>query len=333
MILISISFDDGHQGQYSEVLPILQKAGMKATLYNSPVHIGATDVTYPRMTLDTVKLLYAAGWDMGIQQYNDTTDVPINTPGTNQLTNDGAGNYTWINGSNRDHNLTSGNSIIIKGSQEPEFNGTFTVATTPNAYTFTFTGPVTANTTAHGQISCPRPDKGIQEWKNDIESVRTFYRSNGMPRGLDHIAYSNGVYNLDYLDIVNSMGILTGRTTSVGTAPTARMFDGRMTNYKSLLDIPVTYSFDQGTASTALGYVDLAEANQCHCLIYAHAVLPGVGVGLAQCSDTTEWQKLIFGDGSTGLRGLWERQQTGRVRVVTISEMYRNLKTSFRSAA
>lgn len=333
MILISLSFDDCHMGQYSKVMPILSKAGMVATLYNSPIHIGAVDGSYPRMTITEVKALYDAGWDMGIQQYGDTLDVPINTPGTNQLTTDGVGTYTWINGSSRPHYLSVGNTVTIKGSQEPEFNGVCIVNTTPNEYTFTFSGSATSNLTAHGQISCERLDKTQREWINDIQSVQHYYTSNGMSRGLDHIAYTNGVYNLEYLNTVRNLGIKTGRTTSIGTAPTARMFDGRMTDPMSLLSLPVTYSFDQGTASSALGYVDLAEANQCHCLIYGHAILDGVGVGTSQASDTTEWQKFIFGDGATGLVGLWERQQTGRVRVVSISDMYRNLKSSFRKVS
>jgi peptidoglycan/xylan/chitin deacetylase (PgdA/CDA1 family) len=92
--LVSLTFDDGWQTNYSTAIPILNSAGLKSTQYIITNYIGDTADGY--MTLDQIKSIYQQGHDVSA---HTRTHVSLTDP-TTDLQSEIAGSRTDLLGDN-----------------------------------------------------------------------------------------------------------------------------------------------------------------------------------------------------------------------------------------
>lgn len=302
---VMFSYDDAHEAQETIVAPMLTAAGFKATLCASSGYINTAN----KLTDAMLSSLYNThGWDFGLQQTRDTTDIFLNRAASGSgLTRSGSV-ATWTNTVGT-HLLTSGQNVTIAGAVEPEWNATFGPITVVDTGTFTFPCAGTETTPATGYITTRRMSD--QRIKDIIEFERNFYASRGFPRGGNFLAYSNGIVGELVLDAVASAGVVMARSTNTGAAPMTRIFDPRGSTPRSMLMLPAG-AMDQATAATVLTYVDAAILRGCSIHLYGHNVAAGVGTGTSLTMDSAELQSLVD--------GLKTRQQDGLLDVVTVSE-------------
>lgn len=91
---VIFTFDDGWKDQITNAFPIMQKAGFPAVAYinrdsiigNNPVEMRAADL----------KILYAAGWDIGNHTTNHDSTTLTDPDTISRLTNEYLDNQTWI---------------------------------------------------------------------------------------------------------------------------------------------------------------------------------------------------------------------------------------------
>lgn len=305
---IMMTFDDSMDGQINIAYPSLAAAGFKATIFSSPSQVGLAG----RLTEADYQTLYAAGWDFGLQQYNDSADVPLIFAGTTGLTSDGAGTATWSNVSGLAHGLTTGDTVTISGAMSPNYNGTFTVTVT-GASTFTFPISGTPTTPDPGWATIPKlTDAQIL---SSFSQTRDWLQARGLSRGNEFIAYSNGVTNSAVEDLLINAGYKMGRSTRLNTQ--AGM-DPRCSPPQALMRMSGG-PMDQQTATTILGYVDTCIKYGKSLILYGH----DLDATPATLTITqSEWDLLVA--------GLKLRQSQGLIDVVTCTEFYRRLNSQVR---
>lgn len=301
---VMLTFDDSMDGQINYALPSLEAAGFKATIFATPYIVGNAG----RLTEANYQTLYDAGWDMGLQQYNDSADIPVNYVSSSGLTNTG-GLATWNNVSGIAHLLNTGDTINIIGCMDPNLNGNFTITKTGDS-TFTFPISGTPISPDPGSGSCRRLTKA--QIIESFESTRAWLRARGWTRGNEFVAYSNGVVDTFVESIMEEMGILMGRTVrsnaQVGIDP-------RSSDPKALLRM-TGRGMDQQTATTILGDVDAAILRGRSVMFYGHDIDP---TPASLTITKSEWDLIVA--------GLVKRSREGLIDVVTCSEFYRQLNS------
>jgi len=304
---VMITFDDSMDGQINYAYPSLSAAGFKATIFSSPSDVGSAG----RLTESDYRTLYDAGWDFGLQQYNDSEDILVNYTGSSGLTSDGLGTATWSNVSGIAHGLNTGDAVTITGAMNPAFNGTFTITKT-GASTFTYSIVGTPLSPDPGQPSCRRlTDEQI---KDTFQSSKDYLVARGLTRGNEFIAYSNGVTDARVEDLLNNLGYKMARTTRTNAQAG---LDPRSSDPKALMRMS-GQTMDQQTATTVLGVVDDAIKRGRSVMLYGHDIDP---IAASLTITESEWNAIVAGLRLRSLHGL--------VDVVTISEFYNSL-TGFR---
>ena len=312
---IMLSFDDGMDGQINYAYPALAAAGFKATLYTSPTHINGSG----KLTTANMATLYAAGWDFGVQQYNDSADIPLNYAGSTGLTSDGAGTATFQNVSSLPHGQKVGNVVTISGCASSEFAGAKTILTTPSDSSFTYAITGTPPTPDPAFPVCARPGWDNAKIRESFDSVVRYYTALGQTRGLQHVAYSNGVTSPEIEALMVAWGYKTGRTTRVNSPPNVG-FDARGLQAADWMRLP-GISMDQQNATTILAYVDTMIDRGVSGMLYGHDIDP---VGAALTITKAQWDLIVEGLRVRKLQGLidvltitqfWEQVAGGRAQV------------------
>jgi len=304
---LMFTFDDSMDGQINYAYPSLAAAGFKATIFSSPYQVGGVG----RLTEANYTTLYNAGWDFGLQQYNDSADVPLLFAGTTGLVSNGAGLATWTNVSGLAHGLTTGDSVTISGAMSPSFNGTFTVTVT-GASTFTF--PIT------GTPTTPDPGRPTASKLTDAQILTSFaqtkawLQARGYSRGNDFIAYSNGISNAYVENLLIDAGYKMGRSTRINTQ--AGM-DPRCSPPQALMKMSGA-SMDQASAATIIGYINTCIKYGRSLMLYGHDIDPTPAV---LTITESVWNEIV------AYVRLVESQ--GLIDVVTCTEFYNKL-TSLR---
>lgn len=323
--LIAITYDDCNEEQLTIAEPLLTAAGFPASLYVSPGYVGAAN----KLTADNLATLYALGWDMCCQQYNDISDAFACRSSTG-LTRSGT-TATFNTGSIK-HGLTTGDSITIVGCADPRWNATFGPITVSSESSFTFTCAGTETTPAVGYPECMKVGMSARVTQaaavNSIQSVQAWLAARGLTRGNDHIAPAGGQYNETVLAWMQDIGIKSVRSTGSqsGLGVMARCFDARsLFHYSGKLQALPAITMDQETAANALSYIDNARKYGASAILYGHKIANGVGTGTASTMDTSELTALIA--------GLRTRQQQGAIEVVTVSDLYNRAVGGVRVAA
>lgn len=301
---VMLTFDDSMDGQINYAYPSLATAGFKATIFSSPSDVGGAG----RLTEANYQTLYDAGWDMGLQQYNDSADIPVNYTGSSGLTNTG-GIATWNNVSGIAHLLETGDSITVIGAMDANLNGTFTITKT-GASTFTYPISGTPLSPDPGQPSCRRLTTA--QIRTSFEDSRAWLKARGWTRGNNFIAYSNGVTDTTVETIVGDMGIVMARTTRTNAQAG---LDPRSSDAKALLRMS-GQTMDQQTSTTVLGVVDNAIKLGRSVMLYGHDIDP---TPATLTITQSEWDLIVA--------GLLRRSQQGLIDVVTCTEFYNQLSS------
>ena len=313
---ILFSFDDAHDAQLNIGAAALTSAGMKATLCASSAYIGQSN----KLTVANCRTLYDThGWDIGLQQTNDGTDVWVNSATTGSgLTRSGT-TATWVNVSNLAHNLTTGDSVTITGSVDPAWNQTFTNITVTNAYTFTFTCAGTELTPATGFLNFPRLTAA--QIAANIAAEKAYWAALGLTRGNSFLAHSNGIVADSALEALSGAGVTFGRTTNTGASPMAYCFDGRLEDPRARLMLPAS-TMDQQTAATVIARAQAAMNVGATFNVYAHNIAAGAGTGTSLTVDQTEFETFVAWCETMRDRGFchvgltateWNQQRCARV--------------------
>ncbi len=320
--LVAITYDDCNDSVLTEAEPLLTAAGFPATLYVSPIYLDAAN----KLTQANLATLYALGWDMGIQQYNDIDDA-FTCRTSSGLTRSST-TATFDTGS-VEHGLETGDSVLIDGCADPRWNGTFGPITVTGDTTFTFTCAGTEVSPAVGYAECMLAGRFARVTeaaaKESVQSVQEYLAKLGLRRGNDHLAPAGGQFNETVLEWMDEIGIASVRstTTQSGLALMPRCFDARsLKPYSGKLQGLPGVTLDQETASNALSYVDTAIEYGASMIFYGHKIADGAGTGTTLTQDTAELSSLIT--------GLLTRQRNGLLEVVTITELYKRASRAIR---
>lgn len=281
---VIMCWDDLYVGVRTYAYPSMLANGWRGTLFASASHL---DLNASFMTTAQVQTLYDAGWDVGIQQYNDSTDIPVNFAGTTGLTSNGLGTATWVNRSSIAHLLTNGQQVTVRGAASPAYNGTFT-ATVTNAFTFTYPISGTPVTPDPGWPTCDRVS--VATAKSYFQQSLDVVKAKGWTRGNEFAAYSNGVTDQTVEAWMSSMGFAMARSTSINAVPDVG-FDPRCMTGLAPYRLPAIV-MDATTASSILTSVDAAISRGCSVILYGHDIQPGAA---ALTMLQSEWDLLVTG--------------------------------------
>lgn len=302
-----LTFDDAMVAQYDYVFPSLAAHGIRGTLCPSPVHIGNGAT---RMTLAQIEEMYEAGWDIGIQQFNDSSDIPVNYAGQTGLTSDGAGTATWANVSGIPHLKKVGDSVEIQGAANPIYNGAKTVLTVADDNHFTYAISGTPTSPDFGWPTCSRLSlkDAAEAWTSALE----YFRERGLTRGNHFAAYSNGVTNEWVESWMPSLGFTMARTTRINTDPTVG-FDPRCFDLKARMRLP-GLAMDQQTSAQMITNTNKLIARGASAIPYVHNVAPGAA---SLTMTEANWDATI---------AYWVRMRdAGSLSLVTASEFEKKL--------
>jgi hypothetical protein len=202
---VVLSFDDASSSQYTEAFlgtnnggRGLPYYGIKGTVYCS----GSTIGTGGYMSLAQLQAVYAAGWDVGNQGWAEA-------PFSQQVAISWAAGVATVTASTA-HGYGGGASVTIEGADPIELNGT-KVAGGVTATTFTFATALGGSGTALGFITIPQGTHATH--LTNATQHQTWQRANGMQRGSDHYAYSQGAHNDAAARDLRNLGFKTARTT------------------------------------------------------------------------------------------------------------------------
>ena len=215
---VLFTFDDVRDEQINNVFPLMQARGMKATVYAVKKFTGSGS---PRMSLEQLQTLNAAGWDIGT---NTQADVGI--------------------------------------------------------------------TTFADDATCVA----------DLAEAKAWLVENGMPRAVDHMALSNGLWSESRLAALQAAGMKTARGVTGSTIYTRFGYG----------DIAMTlpaYTCTRQTAGTLKSHIDLAILRGSSIIFYLHDVSSApTGLG----TDITIFTELID--------YVQEKRNVGLIDVLTITD-------------
>ena len=141
-------------------------------------------------------------------------------------------------------------------------SGKYDVLTISNLLEMDAAGWIIAN---HTYDHVMLTDVSDQEIYNEISEQINFLISNGLTRGAYDLAYPGGYSNQDVYDIMNELGIRTGRTT-LGNS--IENFNGL-----NLYQIPAYTLVNTTSVSSVEGYIDNAMASDSTVVILFHNIV------------------------------------------------------------
>lgn len=284
---ILFSFDDAHAAQLNIAASALTTAGMKATLCASSSYIGQSN----KLTVANCRTLYDThGWDIGLQQTNDGTDIWVNSAASGSGLSRSTTTATWQNASSLAHNLSNGDSVTIAGAVDPLWNTTFTNISVASASSFTFTCAGTEMTPATGFLNFPRLTAA--QIAANLAVEKAFWANLGLTRGNHFLAHSNGIVADSALEAIAGAGVRIARTTNSGASPMAYAFDARLSDTRAMLMLPAS-TMDQQTAATLISRAQTAMNVGATSNFYAHNIVNGAGVGTSLTVDQTEFETFV----------------------------------------
>ena len=300
---VLVQFDDGYASVYTDAFPRMAAAGMRGTLY---VRASLANLGGPTLTMPQLQALYAAGWDLGNHSWSHQAETKLISSYTRSAT---TATMVFVN----DHGYTAGVSqITIAGCDQDEYNGTFTVATTPDSKTITFTvAGVEPDTTARGYYYIAA-DAGMV--RSEIRRARDWLLANGWTRAADHVAYPGGARDRASIAILrDEFGVKTGRTVGPNNGGT---YESDTTNgLRSPYDLPSYELKNTTTAAATLAEVDSAISTGSSLIMFGHDLVASSPSSIQVLAS--EFQGIID--------GLKSRRDAGQLDVVTISEWFDRL--------
>ena len=312
-----ITYDNIFASVHSTAWGAATSTGWRAAGLKGVMYMSATDLADVgnSMTAPQVQAVYADGWDMGLQNSDDSLSIYCNKALAGSLTSVGT-TATWVNVGNVAHNLTPGMTTTITGATQPQYNGTFPVATTPNAWTFTYTmlsAPGVSPATG-ALVTCPRPGYSLQEIVADVANSKGVAQANGWTRGNEFFAYSQGVYSTDVFAAMEAAGIYLTRTADSGPATQVKAFDLRLGSVASRHSLPAII-MDGRTAAAVLADIDAAIRLGSSFALLGHGVQT---VGDSLNMATAEFTQLVV--------GVKQRVNQGLMDVVTMTQLRQQMQ-------
>jgi hypothetical protein len=290
---VLVTFDDGDDTLYAAAFPVMQAAGMRGTAYLVGSYVG----TFSNVALAQLQEMYAAGWDLGNHTWSHKA-LALRGSITSAA---GTATFTTVDADDT-HGLSPGGSVTIAGADQPSYNGTFTVISTPDARSFTFAVSGSPRSPSTGMPSAlVVPDNVARAQYLDHDD---WLRQNGFQRGRGHLAYPKGEWDHHLLSVLTPLGLKTGRVAGTEGLAYVPAFHGILDPYR----IPVV-GVAASSASTYLASVDAAVANKSDVVLLVHKVSSEAGA-----TTVAEFQALID--------GLKTRRDAGQIDVVTISEWF-----------
>lgn len=302
--LLTVSYDNLFDTIYTTAFAGWAGIGVVGTLFMSGTDIGSANT----MTPEQVDEMYAAGWDVGLQNYDDTLDVYVNKAST--LTQS-AGTATWSNSAGIPHRFRVGDVARISGAVQQGYNGAKTILTVPSDTQFTFAVDGATVSPATGAfITCQRPGfESPEQIAADVARSRAVAESYGWTRGNDTFAYSTGALDENAIQGMALAGINWARSANTGTTTNRRGFYPPANNYRARATLPII-SMDNQTAAQVLANVDLAIAAGMSVCLSGH--------GVAAVADSLNMASAEF---TTMIAGLKTRIANGLLEPATLSEL------------
>jgi peptidoglycan/xylan/chitin deacetylase (PgdA/CDA1 family) len=300
---VLLTFDDVADTLTGDGFARMSAAGLRGTVYPAAGLTG----TAGYHTLAQLKAMYAAGWDVGGHSWRHVRVgalLAVSRSGTVA---------TAVLSSALPHGKIAGDSVTIAGFDEEDYNGTYTVQSAPNAYTFTYNVAGTSlRTTAdgYGYLVGLVP---ATTTRSEVTRTREWLKDNGMPRAADHFAWPYGAWNPEARSVLAEVGILTARGTGASNAGSYVL--STVGGLGAPHNLPAYDLNNTSTAAAALAKVDEAIAGHGTLFFYGHGIRassPGSTEML-----TSEFQAMID--------GIKARRDAGQIDVVTISEWFNRL--------
>ncbi len=316
---VVLTFNGSNVSINNVAAPALAAAGFLGTL-----NLGGNVVgTGGHMTLAQVQGLFAAGWDVGNLTFTNTA---LTQMGAITCT---AGVATFTAGDPADTlvNVNVAGTVTISGAEQLVLNGSQTVASRPNAASFTFNVaggacpfiPVIPPSTpgpAPGFISIPRLADGAITLA--VQGELDFANTNSIARGHDHFAYPQTYFDDHVIGLLQALNI---KTATVG-GNKGPLEDYSTPTFTGILDpfhipsVPVTVHVDlalpHATAAELLGIVDAAVAKGSSLHLFVNNLVTASPATTDFLSS--EFQLLV-----TGLK---TRSDAGQLNVVTATQWY-----------
>lgn len=334
---VIIAFDDEFASVLTEGYSNanrMQSYGFPGTLFVDSYKVGKTISGSTYMTWANIQTLANAGWTVASHGYGHAPlalTLGLSSGGTTTCT------ATVLQGGQTvpacqnvpaktvGHGLTAGVSFAkIIGAYEPEYNGTFLVASTPDSNTFTYTmtgvpqnnsgsNTATGPTITMEWLTTAEIFAYLQQCQLDIVANVT-----GSSVHPEYFAYANGAYSPTTQSVASSLGITYARTSNSGGWPSGSIIPTSQNRALSLVS-SIAASFTSSSADTGaklLAFVDGAIRDGGGSIVtYFHnlTATPSASTDFS----TTEWQ--------TFLDGLRTRQRQGLIDVVSLDTWYKGL--------
>ena len=289
---ILLTFDGSIASFHTGIVPTMAARDLRGTLYTWQ---GGAHTT------QQLRDLYALGWDIG----SHTWSHPYLGGGLTDFTRSGTvATVTFA----EDHGYTAGvDSVVIAGFDQPEFNGTFLVQSTPTTKSITITvAGVEPRTSATGWgYRAADPIMVASE----VRRQRDYVRQLGLPRGADHLCYPSGSWNPSIFAALRELGVKTATVVGASNANSCVIDTTNGVGADAALSLP---RFDLGlkTAAQGLAVVDQAITEN------------GCGIFLNHgASATPNATEMLDTEWAAFLDGIVARRDAGSIDVVTCSEL------------
>lgn len=299
---VLLTFDDATSTVFTAARPILDAAGMRATVFAVGSLVGS-DPWF--MTLEQLGQLYASGWDVGSHTWSHQA---LSQQIWAYSRSDATATLIFA----QPHRYVPGDTLTIRGCEAPEFDGVKTVEAVPDAQTITFAvapgDEVVADGGCHvvGGVSA-------ETVRAELLLNREWLSAHGFERAKDHLAYPYGAWDPAVVAIWKDE--LGGRSARI-VGPTSSgeyVLPGGAPSAAPYL-LPSWDLNDVATAAAALAQVDAAIA--------AEGTLIFLGHGVATSNPYST--QMLESEFRALVDGLAARREAGQLKVVTISEWFRS---------
>lgn len=296
---VVLNFDDEYTSLYTTALPIMQTYGIKGSLFVDSSKVGESGY----MTWAQIQELIDDGWTVSPHTHGHNPLVmglgitSVTTTATATL------------GNGFLHGFTAGvSTVTIIGAYEPEYNGTFTVATTPttSSFTYTMTGTPVAATATGRPTYHHKTDGAIRTQMQDCKDLMD---ANLTGHDTTLFSYPHGRYDDASIALIqNEFGIVQARQSDSGGWPSycCDIQTGNIDRFR----IPAIILNNTTVAATYLGYVDTCILHSAGMWIYGH----GIGTADTVTVDTTVFTNIV--------KGLYQRWMEGKIDLLTARQFY-----------
>jgi hypothetical protein len=302
---VMVTFDDAVSSLYDGIFPIMRAAGLRGTSYLNALSVGTSGYA----TVAQLREMYAGGWDVASHGYSHLSLAYRPTTYTSSGTA-----ATFVLPSTQPHGKAPGGAVTIAGATEAAYNGTFTILTTPDAYTMTWTlgsTPLMPSVEGLPYIVGMPSDATVA---NEIQRNVDWLVAKGFHRSAQHFAYPYGNYSAGTTAVIDDI-VSTARLTSALATPSQSMIaahDGlRSPLHLNSMDAMNSTS----TAAATLAKVDEAIALGIDVSLFGH------GIAASSPSST----QMLTAQFQALVDGLKTRRDAGQIDVVTISEWFNRL--------